>query len=376
MATFPPNESELVDQFIDALWRDPQAQAPIGLDADLAEFVRTLAHAEQVGNRQEIQARVWQKSLVRARATRYRQQQNSNVTSGATPMISVLPKPKNDHKAQRGNIATIAFLATTAVLAFAISTSAFRQPSPFVQPASNGGLVQAEGSPTPTAIPSATWVPTATPFLTVANPVSIQASQFPPTVPPVGFQVVPSPVNCDVTVTTGTLADMMTATPIANIATCPGLAVLQPAGMEIIQLDLRTLKEQKFSSPAETTGEITKDDTYAYFVYESTGDQNLDVVLTSARSTDANGVAVQPDFSLIIFDQIDSVAYGIVMVPKGGDMFKSPNVYFDADSGAGKDPELNNIPFRKGHKYGIYVMQGKPNQFGKFTIRLNTSTDN
>jgi hypothetical protein len=82
-----------------------------------------------------------------------------------------------------------------------------------------------------------------------------------------------------------------------------------------------------------------------------------------------------------VFDELESVAYGVVTVipvyQMGIPVTKTlmNQVYFDADGGAGRDPELLGVEFKQGHRYGIYIMQGKPDQFGKFTVKLKPSVE-
>src|SRR4051812_4217950 len=58
------NEVELIDRYLDALYRNPKAPAPEGLDAKTAAFVHRLWLLEQPQNtKSNLEAAIWQKAL-------------------------------------------------------------------------------------------------------------------------------------------------------------------------------------------------------------------------------------------------------------------------------------------------------------------------
>jgi hypothetical protein len=394
MARFPLNESvesALVDQFIDALWNDPNANAPADLDPAFAEFIRAVARAEQVTTTRSMQSRVWQKALLTARAAEYRQPKDQDAPftvsaspqslepSGVKPMLAVYPKAKRNERRtpERGALTTFAFLAATAVFAILISTSAFFN-QPVTPQAGNVVVVSIAATETPTPIPTATPIamqidaPTATPF-----PVTL--------VPLTGGTVINlTAVPCDININLG---NPSVGGPISALPTLipPSVGAVVPncifettnSPFQVITLDLKTLKPEKFTSTTETSGEINAQKLYTYYIYESDKDQKWDITVTGIAAE----AKASPDFSLVVFDELESVAYGVVTVipvyQMGIPVTKTlmNQVYFDADGGAGRDPELLGVEFKKGHRYGIYIMQGKPDQFGKFTVKLKPSAE-
>lgn len=59
-------EFERLDQFLDALSRDPNAPTPADLDGELAQLTRALVRAQTVDSAAGAKARVWQKALMAA----------------------------------------------------------------------------------------------------------------------------------------------------------------------------------------------------------------------------------------------------------------------------------------------------------------------
>jgi hypothetical protein len=410
MANFPPNETALIDQYLDALWQDPDAAPPDGLDHDLADFVRNLARAEQIDPQtaKTLQARVWQRALIHARAAQVNQ---NHQQTGTTPMIGVYPNIRIARKPERTNLVTFSVLAAAVILVL-ISTSTLLKPSPVPQPPGAGANVAVQDRGTPTPAPTASLVPTATPF-----PVTIEYGTIPPnllpTIVPITIgDVVPTIAPpCEVTVDYGVVIGISTAlpptiippptssdvwgtaTPIPNISpftvTTPCMTtVIGTPSLEVITLDVRALKAQGLrlgenddaNGNRRFVGAINGETPYAYAVYgPGAEDRKWDISVVAAYENNAP----QPDFSLIVFDLDEAAANGNVQIWVGAQSFngvisptvRGASVYFDADSGAGKDPELSGIVFRKGHRYGIYVFPGKQGQVGNFALNLTASVD-
>lgn len=85
------NESDLFDQFLDALRRNPKAVPPPGLDAETAAFIRALVAAEGKATPPQSAAdRVWHKALTLAESEIYRQ--NGHASAGKIEQHIVIHK--------------------------------------------------------------------------------------------------------------------------------------------------------------------------------------------------------------------------------------------------------------------------------------------
>ncbi len=108
-------QSERLDQFLDALSRDPNAVAPADLDSDLAQFARTLIKSQTTISAPNVKMRVWQKAL--AAASQQPNEQKEPYSMNALPAL----QPPMRKAARMFSYLTA--LAATVILVFIWGTS-------------------------------------------------------------------------------------------------------------------------------------------------------------------------------------------------------------------------------------------------------------
>jgi WD40 repeat protein len=153
-------EMTLLDAYLDALSRDPNAPIPEGLDPDFARFVRTMATNRGAQRISEVQARVWHKALRDAQAVRAEQRKPTPTVVRLRYQPSLKPS-------------SISLLA--AVLAVAIVSVIFIR------------SITSKNQPTPTSIPAAArsvpaevfaTVPASTATLSAASPTVTSSPDY------------------------------------------------------------------------------------------------------------------------------------------------------------------------------------------------------
>jgi hypothetical protein len=158
------NERDLLDSYLDALARDPNAPVPPGLDANFAAFVRDLAQTDPSANpalSPAVQRRVWKRALAEA--------QKQAKKERPMQLSMQLSKPT----LHRPGALTLGAAGVVMLILCAALLSALNRPDPDGSDyAAPGAGVQAQESATPSPLPSLVPAGTATLLPTEVQPVS------------------------------------------------------------------------------------------------------------------------------------------------------------------------------------------------------------
>ncbi|MBN1963755.1 MAG: PPC domain-containing protein [Anaerolineae bacterium] len=226
------NPMDQIDRFLDELARDPHAAPPVGMDADLVEFLQALAAAERVpvADAAAVRERVWRQVMAATAPSEVAPAQPS--ANGQKPLpfrptlpdkepqpmttrvssldASVIPMPRasSSRRARSMRRWRPAWTALAAVIAVVLLggllmllTLSNGRPGPVPSaggpgesPAAEAGLLQGSPSPTLTTTPTTTWTFTPSPVPTgvfTATPTMWQPGEGPTVVPPLVVTATP-----------------------------------------------------------------------------------------------------------------------------------------------------------------------------------------
>ncbi|MBX3066166.1 MAG: hypothetical protein KF726_24520 [Anaerolineae bacterium] len=332
------HESEVIDQYIDALLHDPQSPPPHGLDAELAQFVRTLVLSESeivntaISN--SMQARVWRKARIAAQLQKREQIMIAeNRLSLKVPLGKRITMP-----------GLLTLLTIVVVLAFIGAAAAFltkgTTPNPNNNNGTNGAIAGSQARPTGTPSPAPFEIlpVTSTPLgwqgsdpNVTATPIGYQPSDPNATATPIGYQ--PFDPNATPTIIPGTPAS--TPIPVLPVPTVP-----PPFPTTLPDAEPQSLNQV-------ITASLSAEAPARVYEFEFTEDGMISALLSS------------PNFSgLLSYQYIEAGSSG------GG----------GGGGGAGGDsyiPQSQMISYvRKGGKLQIIVSSAQSGVYGEFQLSV------
>lgn len=167
---FSVDDARAVDEFIDALMRDPKTANPASLSPELADFIRTLLRAEHVTIAHDVQARVWRKAYIAAQVQRLQQ---PTVTSPARgTLMTTNPMTLTRRSVSLTNNLTL-LAAASAIVIFAAGMVALSSMKP---PPNSTAYASSNQAATPSLIPTEALTATPTSSGVIAQPIELTAT--------------------------------------------------------------------------------------------------------------------------------------------------------------------------------------------------------